>query len=296
VSSDGRPASQRERECQAQREGALDQTETNGILSGRRPTMRAWIVTAIVALNIHAAPGQVYEVFKSAEIDTRLEKLQEPAIIYQGANFAIFLNARSGVAGALETDGKVDKLLSIRGGSGALVLGDRHYEFGAGDLISIPRETAHRLSASSRRIEYVEVRFFGKGIPSPNPIYRTPWALSASEIAATLANGPTQTMHDAPTFAVSYATYSGHWGDWEEHRYHGHIYFVKNGHAAADLGGQLQNAKEEGSDTMLGTGVTSARRYEIGPGDIVVIPRNTPHHMELIDERLGYVFVKVRDR
>jgi len=255
--------------------------------------MRAWMVAAIAAFSIHASPCQIYEVFKSAEIDARLENLQRPDIIYQGTNFTISLNAQSGAAGAFENDGEADEIFSMRSGTGALVLGHSPYEVAAGDLISIPRGTAHRLSASSGRIKYLKIHFFGKGIPSPKLFYNTPRVLSASEIAATLANGSTQTILDAPTFLMSYAIYSGHWGDWEEHSNHGHIYFVKSGSAAADLGGQLQNAKEERRGTMRGTGITSARRYEIGPGDIVVIPRNTPHHMELISERLGYVFVWV---
>ena len=257
--------------------------------------MRAWMVTAIAAFGIHAAPCQTFEVFKSAEIDSRLEKLRQPAIIYQGANFTISLNAQFAAARAFENDSRVDEIISIRSGTGALVLGDRPYEVAAGDLISVPRGTPHRLNASSPWIEYVDVRLFGKGIPSPGYFDGSPRVLTASEIAAAIANGSTQTILGAPTFLLAYAIYSGHWGDWEEHNNHGHIYFLKSGRATAGLGGQLQNAKQLRRNTLVGTGATSAQRYEVGRGDIVVIPPNTSHHMDLIDERLGYVFVWVRD-
>jgi len=59
--------------------------------------MRAWIATAIVACTTHGAAGQIHKVFKSVEIDVRLEKLQQPAIIYQGTNFTVSLNAQSGL-------------------------------------------------------------------------------------------------------------------------------------------------------------------------------------------------------
>jgi hypothetical protein len=90
--------------------------------------MRPWIVTALVAIYLPAAPGQVYEVFKDAEINARLENLEHPTIIYPGANFAISLHAQTGVTGGIESDGEVDELLSIRTGSGALVVGESQYK------------------------------------------------------------------------------------------------------------------------------------------------------------------------
>jgi mannose-6-phosphate isomerase-like protein (cupin superfamily) len=254
--------------------------------------MRAWVVTAIAAFNIHAAPGQVYEVFKCAEIDARIEKLAQPAAIYQGANFTISLNSRSGVEDTLESDSEVDKILSIRSGTGTLVLNNHPYTVGADDLISVPRGTAHRLSALSGPVRWVEIRFFGKGIPRDKLFFGLPRVLPASEIAGAFAND-SQTRLDAPTFWMTYASYSHSKGA-EEHSNHGHIYLVKSGHAAVELGGELQNPKEERRGTMSGTGIANARRYEIGPGDIVVIPPNTAHDKELSGERLGYVFFWVR--
>lgn len=150
------------------------------------------------------------------------------------------MNAQFGIAGAVEGDGEVDELLSLRTGSGALVVGDSHYKVSAGDLISIPRGTVHRLSTSLGRIGYAEVRFFGKA-SSNEP--GKPFVLSASEIANIFANGSPQIIQRARTFAIAYSIYAGNWGDWEEHPYLGHIYFVRSEHAAAELGGQLQNAK-----------------------------------------------------
>jgi mannose-6-phosphate isomerase-like protein (cupin superfamily) len=146
--------------------------------------------------------------------------------------------------------------------------------------------------ASPGGIGYAKVRFFGKA--SPNEPGK-PFVLSAFEIANTFANGSSQIIQRARTFAIAYSIYAGNWGDWEEHPYLGHIYFVRSGHAAAELGGQLQNAKEDRASTIVGNGATGAQRFEIGPGDIVVIPQNTPHHMDLSSERLEYILVLVRN-
>ena len=39
--------------------------------------------------------------------------------------------------------------------------------------------------------------------------------------------------------------------------------------------------------------MTGGRRYSVGPGDIVVIPRETAHHMEPTSAKLGYLLLKV---
>jgi len=65
------------------------------------------------------------------------------------------------------------------------------------------------------------------------------------------------------------------------------------GTAMAQLGGEIQNAKEESPGEPRGDGVKGAREHQIGPGDIVLIPRNTAHHMTPAGGRLGYILVKV---
>ena len=47
------------------------------------------------------------------------------------------------------------------------------------------------------------------------------------------------------------------------------------------------------SVVQRGVGVTGARRHEIGPGDIVLIPRDTAHHIDPGTGKLGYLLMKI---
>ncbi|HXR16010.1 MAG TPA: hypothetical protein VN777_07325 [Terriglobales bacterium] len=251
----------------------------------------------MLAGGIPALPAELFGVFKGAELDARLAGLQKDEIIHQGSNFTISLNALS-APGALETnDDDADQVLFVRRGSGAILLAGRLHRVGAGDVINLPRKTRYQLRTPSGRIEYVAVRISGEG----RPLSRGVWSndiflrtvLPASEIAAEFAGGMTHLIQTAPAFFMAYSIYDNEWGPWESHVHQGHIYVVGTGHAIAELGGQIQDPKVEG-DKILGSGVTGAQSYELGPGDIVVIPQDTAHHMALRKERLGYLLIQLR--
>ena len=70
-------------------------------------------------------------------------------------------------------------------------------------------------------------------------------------------------------------------------------HFVYTGSGVAHLGGTIVNAEEAVPGEIRGTGVTGARKHELGPGDIVLIPRNTAHYVVPTSEKLGYNLVKV---
>jgi mannose-6-phosphate isomerase-like protein (cupin superfamily) len=148
-------------------------------------------------------------------------------------------------------------------------------------------------------LDYVAVRISpageGPAASGIRPGARTmPDVLRASEIAETFAKFNTnQPIHSAPNFTMNYVIYSGHAGPWEAHRGCVDIYFLKIGTATAELGGQIRNAKEESPGEPRGDGVTGSRRNSVGPGDIVVIPRNTAHHMTPTSAKLGYLLMKV---
>ena len=257
-----------------------------------------WMAAMLLATGIPALPAELFGVFKSAELDARLVSLQKPEIIHQGSNFTISLNALSDVTqGARTNDDDADQVLFVRRGSGAILVAGRPHHVGAGDVISLPRKTEYQLSAPSGRVEYVAVRIWGEGGPR-SPSFKV-WSeisdvIPASEVEATFAGGYPHSIHSALAFLMAYAIYRGEWGPWESHQYQGHIYLVSTGHAEAELGGQIKDTREEGRGTTLGSGATGGQRYEIGPGDIVVIPPNTAHHMVLRGEKFGYLFILLR--
>jgi mannose-6-phosphate isomerase-like protein (cupin superfamily) len=254
-----------------------------------------WVAAALAA----ALGADIQDVLKSADIDARLAKMKGTSIIHQRPNFSILLGTQESGAGAVETHEGADEVLFIRRGSGSIWLEDRKYEIGAGDVINVKRKTAHHLDASSRRIEYIAVRVVpareGPAVSGIRPASRImPDLLRASEIDATFAKfDSNQPIHSAPNFTMNYVIYSGHAGPWEAHKGCVDIYFIKIGTGASQLGGAIRNAKEDSPGEPRGDGVTGARQYSVGAGDMVVIPRETAHHMEPTSAKLGYLLLKV---
>jgi mannose-6-phosphate isomerase-like protein (cupin superfamily) len=245
-----------------------------------------------------ALRSEIHDVLKNAEIETSLAKVKGSSITHQRPNFSILLGSQEG-AGALETNDGADEVLFIRRGSGSFALDNRKYEIGPGDVINIRRKTAHRIDAPSGRMEYVAVRIFptGEGISvsgaRPGPRFM-PDVLRGSEIKETFAKFESnQPIHSAPNFTMNYVIYSGHAGPWEAHKGCVDIYFLEIGTANSHLGGQIRNAKEVSPGEIRGDGVTGDRRQSVGPGDIVLIPRETAHHMEPTSAKLGYLLLKV---
>jgi mannose-6-phosphate isomerase-like protein (cupin superfamily) len=258
-----------------------------------------WFATVLAVSGASTLRSEIHDVLKNTEIEASLAKVKESSIIHQRPNFSILLGSQEGGAGALETHDGADEVLLVRRGSGSLSLDNRKYEIGPGDVINIKRKMTHHIDAPSGRIEYVAVRISptGEGRPAsgirPGPRIM-PDVLRASEISETFAKFESnQPLHSAPNFTMNYVIYSGHAGPWETHQGCVDIYFLKIGTATSHLGGQIRNAKEESAGEIRGDGVTGDRPYSVGPGDIVVIPRETAHHMEPTSGKLGYLLLKV---
>jgi mannose-6-phosphate isomerase-like protein (cupin superfamily) len=242
--------------------------------------------------------GEIHGVLKSDAIDAQLAKVRGSEIVHKRSNFAITLNARSG-KGTPETHPEADQVFFIRRGNAAIWLADRKHDIGPGDVINVPRGLAYRTDVGPGRLEYVAAQIFptGEGLPLQSGLLsqrKMSDVLTASEIASTIANNTSnQPIHSARNFTMNYVIYSGHAGPWEAHRGCVDIYFLKLGTATAQLGGQIQHVKDESPGEPRGTGVMGAEKYDIGPGDIVLIPRNTAHHMDPSAPKLSYILMKV---
>ena len=261
--------------------------------------MRILMVVAAAACASLAARAEIHDVLKSSEIDARLAKLAGTEIIHKRPNFTIALNASNGAGAAAETHGDADEVLFIRKGKGAVTLDGRRHEVGPGDVVSIHQKMAHKIDAESGRLEFVSVRIIPAGPGATRPGARPsprimPAVLPASDIKALLTNfDKNQPIHGGANFTMNSVIYPGRSGPWEAHEGCVDIYFLQNGTATAELGGTIQEAKLEAPGEIRGTGVSGPRRHGIGPGDIVVIPRNTAHHMDPGAGRLSYLLMKV---
>jgi mannose-6-phosphate isomerase-like protein (cupin superfamily) len=247
---------------------------------------------------------EIHDVLKRAEIERMFARTDRVLVAHERPNYAVVFRVDSGKPGPYEMHKGADEVWFVHQGRASLSLGGesarRHYRLGAGDVVHVPRGTAYQVASETDRFEYVAVRVFPESAP-PRPSSagilarrRMPDVLKRSEIDAIFANSDrNQPLHSARNFTINYVIYSGHSGPWEAHRGCVDVYFVYTGTAVAQLGGEIANPKEETPGEIRGDGVSGARTYNIGPGDIVLIPRNTAHHMDPASAKLGYLLMKV---
>jgi mannose-6-phosphate isomerase-like protein (cupin superfamily) len=261
-----------------------------------------------MALSVRA-PAEIRDVLKSAEVDALLGRASQDAALHERPHYAIWHLVRSGKAGRFETLPNTDEILFVRRGSAVISLGPapgpaqnrpQQLEAGAGDILKIPAGTPHQIDPRGARFESLVVRIssVSESVPPRTgirpPARQMPALLQKSEIDATFAKfDSNQPIHSAPNFTMNYVIYAGRSGPWEAHAGCVDIYFIKTGTAKAQIGGQIRNAKEEIPGEPRGDSVSGARSHAIGAGDVVVIPRNTAHHMEPGAGKLGYVLIKV---
>lgn len=263
---------------------------------------------------------EIRDVLKSSEIDAMFARTTQDRALDERPSYAIWLKVHDGKPGPYELHRGADDILWVRRGKATLLLGGeltgpretspgdfvgrgiqgaRQHEAGAGDVIHLPRNTAHRIDPGSGRFEYVVVRVFptGGNLPPRQGFLaprRMPDVLKKSEIDDTFAKyDANQPIHAALNYTMNYVIYSGRSGPYEAHRGCVDIYFLQVGTGVAHLGGEITNAKEETPGEIRGDAVTGSRTYDIGPGDMVVIPRNGVHHMIPTSPKLGYLLMKV---
>jgi len=250
---------------------------------------------------VAAAPAEIRDLLSAADLDRQLATLAPGSIraVDEHPNYAIFIAAAGAAVAAPETHDAADEVLWIKRGAGGVVLDRARHSIAAGDLVHVPRRTPHRLFADSGRLEYVAVRIFptGEHLPARTGLLaqrRMPDVVKKADIDAVFARFDTnQPLHSAPGFTMNYVIYRSRSGPWEAHRGCVDIYFLQTGAAEAELGGEIANPKEESPGEIRGTGVSGARRYRITPGDLVVIPRSTSHHVTPEGAMVGYLLLKV---
>lgn len=263
-----------------------------------RKMLLAGAASAVMAGALRA---EIHDVLKSAEIDRMFARARRDFAVHKSRHYSVWFGIREGKARRFESHDGVDEVLMIRRGAGRIWLDRlaRQYQVGPGDFVNISRNTPHRLDPEGGRVEYIAVRIGqlrdGQSRPGIRPAARRMAdVLTRAEVDSTFARyDSNQPIHSAPNFTMNYVIYSGRSGPFEAHAGCVDIYFLKIGTAVAQLGGQIRNAKEESPGEPRGDGVTGARRYDIGPDDIVLIPRNTAHHMVPGPGKLGYVLLKV---
>ena len=257
--------------------------------------------------------GSMPDVLKSAEIDALFGRLEAPQSIVPKTNYAVVLRFNSGPAGPWIIHPEADEFWFVRQGGGKITMADytllagvaggsaKLYNATAGDVVSVPRGKAYRVESSAGRFNYIAVRVFqadrhlpaGTAAPSPQPM--SPVALNAT-IAETLDRSQQNVLlHSSGPTLINQVVYDRAPGPWEVHMGCDDMYFWRLGTAKAQIDGTLVSPNEVQPGEIRGVGVTGSREYTVAPGDFVLVPRNTAHHMDGGDHKIGYVLVKICD-
>src|SRR5271166_1455392 len=89
-----------------------------------------------------------------------------------------------------------------------------------------------------------------------------------------------------------------------EHHQVTEVYHIVEGNATLVTGGTLESPKEAPADSDLvkvltgpsasGSGIKDGVSRKVGPGDVIIIPANTPHGFsEITSDRIVYLVVRV---
>lgn len=71
------------------------------------------------------------------------------------------------------------------------------------------------------------------------------------------------------------------------------VYYVLDGTATLTLGGTLDTPKEVEPGEWRGPRIVGGQKVEIAKGDLVVVPRGTPHHRSTLSQDFTMILIKV---
>jgi len=115
---------------------------------------------------------------------------------------------------------------------------------------------------------------------------------SAAEVKAAFAQGETgATLVDDPAFRVAASRRDGA-GQAEVHATETDIFYVLEGRATVIVGGTVVDGKQTAPNEIRGSAIEGGESREIGPGDVLTIPRGVPHWFRSVKAPFRYYVVK----
>ena len=71
------------------------------------------------------------------------------------------------------------------------------------------------------------------------------------------------------------------------------VYYVLDGTATLTLGGTLESPKEVEPGEWRGARIVGGQKVDIAKGDLIVVPRGTPHHRSTANQDFMMILIKV---
>ena len=74
------------------------------------------------------------------------------------------------------------------------------------------------------------------------------------------------------------------------------VYYVLEGTATLTLGGKLESPKEVEPGEWRGPGIKGGQNFDVKKGDLIVVPRGTPHMRSTVGKDFAMILIKVFDK
>jgi glc operon protein GlcG len=84
-------------------------------------------------------------------------------------------------------------------------------------------------------------------------------------------------------------------GEVEVHLTDTDIFYVVDGSFTIVTGGTVVGGRHTAATEIRGTSVSGGETRQLGKGDLIIIPKGTPHWTQKVDSPSTYLVVKVRD-
>jgi mannose-6-phosphate isomerase-like protein (cupin superfamily) len=252
-----------------------------------------------------------------AEVLAALAQVQDSQDLIVKTNFAITLRAASNTTKLpWKVHTEADELWFVYRGSAKVSLAPfslmvgvtppgKTYDANVGDIVNVPRGMAYQVMPSGR-FEYVCVRKFlipppatgraGGPPPGPPPTIVTKAEIDKIYATATASvpvyQGITANLYNGGPDGVKWGPQPG--GPVENHDRDEHLYIGTYGKAKAYMDGFIANGHWD-TRGVMGTAAVGSTEYEMNPGDLLFVFRNTLHYIVPIPEtgKAGYFLVSL---
>ena len=117
--------------------------------------------------------------------------------------------------------------------------------------------------------------------------------LPAKDVAAAMEKNPPSPMIDTGNYKVM-GLHRTSAGQSEVHDKDTDVFYVIEGSATFVTGGKLVAGKTTAPGETRGTSIDGGQSRHLSKGDVITIPKGTPHWFQKVDGSVTYFVVKVR--
>jgi quercetin dioxygenase-like cupin family protein len=114
----------------------------------------------------------------------------------------------------------------------------------------------------------------------------------AKEVEASMKKPGTK-VFDSPKYSIMAFRRTAA-GEAELHEADTDIFYIVDGSATFVTGGTIVGGKQTAPGEIRGASITGGKTRKLSKGDVITIPKNTPHWYSGVDSTLTYFIVKVR--